>query len=377
MRLTLALLLVASSAYAKPLPKGMTVTFKKDVLYVTQDGITVPLRDDAATLADQLSEYKSTELSDDGTEVVVKINSCNGGEEGLRVPLAEVTARLENLRGMRLHLKKKYADAIPHFAAAAQGDPGTPVYASNLLSAQSMAKLLDDADATLAKYAPKHLAWFAWRLAVDKELANVRARPAAKALVAAKPGKLKADALGDAIAVSPTGVVAVHEWAFYGGPGAPTEGFDLALYDPAQDVGPVRLTGIAPGDACEGMDIHCTKAQKAKQAASKKKLDPVLAGMAFEKRPTVWVSTTADGSEVDVVSTPDKSSTAKFSTVPATGGYRVDVLHGKAMVTVTLDDFPKQVGFAGNIVVFQFRQNAYIACDGDAQRSYSKVVVVE
>ena len=377
MRLALAVIalaLAAEAVEAKPLPPGMKVSLKKEKLYVSQGGVTVPMRDEESALADPVSEYTGAELSEDGTEIVVAATSCRGSEDGLHISLASVNARFENVRGMKLHLKKKYADAIPHFAAAAKADPATPVYATNLLSAQSMAKLLDDADATLATYAPKHRAWFAWRLAVDKELANVRTRPGARALLPVKPSTLEIDPMGDAVAVSPAGLVAVREWVFYGGPGAPDGGFDLAIYDPRQDIPAVRLTGIPYSQACGAMGESCTKAELAKQAASKKKLDPVLAGMGFEKIATAWVSTTGeDGSSRDVITSPDKSISIKLSEADG----HAKIRRGKATVTVELSDSPRQIGFAGSYVVFQFREQAFIACDGDAQRSYSDVVRVE
>jgi len=357
----------SSSVMARPLPKGLTVTFKGETLYASQDGITVPLLEESRALADVIGDFKNAELSEDGAQIVVHAQSCLAGDEGLTVPLASVTARLANARGMQVHVKKKYADAIVQFAAAAHADADTPVYATNLLSAQSMAKLYDDADKTIATYAAAHAAWFGWRLAVDPELANVRARASAKPYVAAKPSKLTVEALGDAIAVSPTGLVALREWTFDGGPGAPDNSFDLAIYDPTKDVLPVRLTAVPLEQACGGMGGDCTKAQLAKQAASMRKLDPVVAGLGFEKRATTWAD--AIGNDGKPIVSPDKRTTV---TLDSSGS--AVVTRGGKTTKVSIDGHLTGIGFAGDLVVVRMREGGYIKCDGDAQRSYSKIV---
>jgi hypothetical protein len=63
-----------------------------------------------------------------------------------------VEARFENVVGMKLLTKKQYANAIVHFALAAQKDPESPVFATNLLSAQSLAGKLDDGDRTITRW---------------------------------------------------------------------------------------------------------------------------------------------------------------------------------------------------------------------------------
>jgi len=147
----------------------------------------------------------------------------------------------------------------------------------------------------------------------------------------------------------------LREGVFYGGPGAPDGDFDLAIYDPRQDIPAVRLTGISYTQACGGMGASCTKAELAKQAASKKKLDPVLASVGFEKLPTAWVSTTGeDGSSRDVITSPDKSISLELSEADG----HAKIRRGKATVTVELSGCPQQIEFAGRYVVFQFRETA-------------------
>src|SRR5262249_49151831 len=159
-------------------------------------------------------------------------------------------------------------------------DPSRPVYATNLLSAQSLAGKLDDADRTIAAYAPAHPAWFGWRLLVDPELKSVAGRPGARALVAAKAGALRFGKLGDDIAVSRLGLIAVREWSSFGGPGAPSD-HQLAVYDPIHAGANLRLDAARDSDR-------------------------VLGGLGFERRKTAWVDAL---DSPDHVVSPDKSTT--------------------------------------------------------------------
>src|SRR5438067_3520064 len=140
--------LLAGPALAKPLPDGLKVFVEKGKPVASKSGMIVPLRDDSLSDFDRLLD---AHLSDDGASIVIRANRCHGMLEGpdeSSVPLAKVEARLDNALGMARHLKKQYADAIPRFAAAVAKDPDTAMYATNLLSAQSLAKQLDDADQT-------------------------------------------------------------------------------------------------------------------------------------------------------------------------------------------------------------------------------------
>ena len=235
MRLAFAILAAAGSvAAAKPLPDGLKVINRAGTLLVTKGALAVPLFDgDDKHVGRTFVDPTSVELSDDGKRIVMAVGGClYEADTPIEVSLASIEARFENLLGMQLHLKKQYADAIVHFTAAAQTDPTTSVYATNLLSAQSMSRKLDAADNTLATYGPTNSPWFAWRLAVDPELAAVRDRPAAKALAAAKPTKLAGYNPETDVAVSPLGLVASAEWQAVGmSPGAET----VVVFDLAHD----------------------------------------------------------------------------------------------------------------------------------------------
>jgi hypothetical protein len=272
---------------------------------------------------------------------------------------------------MALHLKKKYAEAVVPFAEAVEADPMTPVYITNLLSAQSRGKLFDAADETLTTYGPKRRAWFGWRLAVDADLANVAGRPAAKALVAPTPSKLTYPQLGEAVAVSPLGLVAVQEFNFYGGPGA-ASGEDLAIYDLASGEQALRLTVIAVADACvdpaPGSDAMmmaqpCTAAMRRRADAGQREASRVLAILGFVKRPTTWV----DAGD-DVITSPDHT-TVDFA--------HDQITRGAQHASLPSDFAPKRIAFAGDVVVLRGRENAVSHCDGDSQRSVSRAVQVK
>jgi hypothetical protein len=372
MSMLAAALAATADADAKPLPRGMKVFVKDQRLLVSQQGITVPMVDDDQQAAEMFDHVKGATLSDDGATILVAVDSCAGGSDGepTEVSLASVEARFENVLGMRAHLEKKYDDAIAHFTIAAQKDADHPVYATNLLSAQSLAKKLDDAARTLASYGAKHPGWFAWRLAVDPELANVVGLPAAKPFVA-KPSKLAYQALGDDVAVSPIGLVAVSEFSFFGGPGAPG-GEDLAIYEPGSATPVVRLPVIALDDACGGDPemgevAPCTKPQLARTAAHRRAADRVLAALGFGKQPTAWVD--PDDGQARYAS-PDKATTVELTDDKAR------ITRGKTTVTADAPSDAKRIGFARDVVVFKYRQNGFMSCSGDAQRSYSLAIRV-
>jgi hypothetical protein len=361
----LSLVLWSSLATAKPLPKGMKVTIKDQKLYVTASGVTVLMQDAEAAAARTYDALQSAELSDAGDSIIVKAQGCAGSDDdGTEISLAAVEARIENALGMQLHTRKKFTEAIPHFAAAVTKDPDGPVYGTNLLSAQAMAKQLDDADKILAAHGPRHRAWYAWRLAVDPELASLRGRPSAKALVAAKPSTLTWKRLGGSVAVSPLGLAAMSEWSFFGGPGAPG-GSELVIYEPVQNKVMLRLPVVALEDACgDGppeMVTPCTKQMLAHTAEHTRAASLVLAALGFETRPGVALEST-DG---EAYASKDGKVTAKVSADKITVGGKTAAMlpdEGGHLLSATL---------AGNLFVLTYRQNGYIACDGDAQRSYS------
>jgi hypothetical protein len=263
--LTIALLCVSTVASAKPLPDGMKVTLVKKRLMVSKDGLSVPL-EDSKLPNDKLI---SAELSADGKTIVVKRARCDGmfdsSEDGDTFPLAAAEARLENTAGMKLHTKKKYAEAAKHFAIAAQKDPATPLYATNLLSAQAMGKMFDDADKTIATYGKSQIPWFAWRLAVDPELKALKGRPAAKLGPAAR-GKAKGS-LRDKLAYSPLGLVATEVL--------------VGLYDGDGDPGPLPSDLVI---AAIGSDAELLRLSTSGKAG-RKAADALLAELGFDLVP--------------------------------------------------------------------------------------------
>lgn len=259
----LAWLLVPALASARPLPAGMKVSLAKGAVMVARDGVTVKVA--AAT------SLTGAELSEDGKVLVIRAN------ERIEIPLAKVEARLVNGRGMALHAKKKFAEAAPHFARAAQLDPATPMYATNLLSAQSMGGTLDEADRTLATYGKRAAPWFAWRLVVDPELAAVAGRASAKF----GPVGKATSRLVDAIAYSPLGYAASEVFSNASmGDGSGGSDTELAIVDLTSGAEVLRLP--AEHTCGEGEGAGCEKAQAPITAKQRKVADAVLARLGFE-----------------------------------------------------------------------------------------------
>jgi hypothetical protein len=362
---TAAVAAVAPAAAAKPLPAGMKVVVVKQRPMVKQGAFTVPLFDDDEQ--GQGATIKAS-LTDDGTSIHAVWDRCGmGGENEYDVPLAHVTARLENYAGMAAHLKKKYADAMPHFAAAIAANPDEPMYQTNLLSAQSMSGKLDDADKTLATWGPKNRAWFVWRLAVDKELAAVKDRPSAKALRAATPGKVKALSLVSDAAIAGD-LVATIENEGNGGPGSPYDE-DLVVFDAAAGRQLLRMPVVTeedmcadgvPDDAPDGEVMRgCTPKLRAKQAADAAEADDLLAALGFaivpKARATQWGA-------VNVVSSPDGKVKVDFGAAPP-----AVTVGGK---TFAADDPGHIYGvvFVGTHVLFENSERHIYLCDDDSFR---------
>lgn len=210
---TLAALVAATSpVVAKPLPKGMKVFLKKGKPFVSKDGVTAQLQDNWNAWEDLKAE-----LSDDGKLLLLPHAECGMdadafeemGSEAPSIAMTLVDAKLANAKGMALHVKKKYADAATLFEQAVKLDPATPVFATNWLSALVMGGQVDAANKLLEGGLGKdQIAWYAWRLGVDPELAKLKDQPGAKKFRADKPGTLTSKKL--TVAVSPLGVAAVE-----------------------------------------------------------------------------------------------------------------------------------------------------------------------
>jgi hypothetical protein len=200
---------LGANAAAKPLPKGWKSVID-GVPMIEVSGAKIPV---APYQSFVWQTPKEVVLSDDGKKLVVRYESCMMSPSGeiseLEVPIEKVEARLENVLGMTVHVKKKYDDAIKHFTAALAKD-FEPVYATNLLSAQSLANKLDDAEKTIETYGRKAPGWFAWRFAVDPELKKIKAHTKSPLATAPKHGKVTTKQLVPAqfdtvIAYSPSG----------------------------------------------------------------------------------------------------------------------------------------------------------------------------
>ena len=357
----------AAVASARPLPRGMKVVMREDRPMMKRGAVVVPLFDD-----DRRGHgvVRAT-LSADGATVRVSWEHCleRAAEE---VPLAHVTARLENLAGLRLHKAKKYAEAIPHFAAAVAANHDEALFATNLLSAQAMAGQLDAADRTLATEGVRNPARFVWRLLVDPDLAAVKDRVAAVALGAAVPGTARIKDLSDTVAFSPLagGLVAMRSYQGDGGPEAPV-GEDLLIYAVATDRELLRLPVVTMASACsEGGSADdkgdalppCTDAQRAALAARTAAADAVLAALGFAALPGALVEIPPDDDKAVLTSPDGKSRLA----VTASG---MTVTRGNRHQAVTPPYRTDAVVFVGDAVLLEYSLTHLAYCDDDSFRT--------
>jgi len=332
-----------SIAAGKPLPDGTKVVLVKDQLFFVDHDVTVPLY--AAgdrELMWTFDSVRSVKLSDDDKTIEIEGSICSYmmAKDAASASFDAVRARVENVRGMQLHLKKKYADAVAHFAAAVKLDPKTPVYATNLLSAQSMGKLLADADQTLATAGPRAVAWFAWRLAVDSDLANLRGRASTRPFTSIARTKLAADALeGSVVAVSPAGFLALEQATSFGM--TPASSQDLVIYD-QHGAEQVRVPLIEFDDLC--LD-SCTKAQQAHTAEHRRAASELLGVLGFSTQHVRWVDVAGPGR----VASPDKQ------VVVDVADDKITITHGKATSTVPVDGTVNRLGFAAGAIVIVAR----------------------
>ena len=116
MRTVVAMVVVLTSApvVAKPLPKGLAITIDNNGrLFAKRGDVTVPVFDPSISSgARTFNGLKSAKLSDDGKTIVMSVGDCAAiGEstDDLEASLDEVDARIENVVGMKSHLKKKCA----------------------------------------------------------------------------------------------------------------------------------------------------------------------------------------------------------------------------------------------------------------------------
>jgi hypothetical protein len=260
---------------------------------------------------------------------------------------------------MRLHTKKQYAEAIKHFTIAAAKDPRA-VYATNLLSAQSMGGKLDEADQTIATLGKKHLGWFAWRLAVDPELKALKARPSAAAFRVAKPGTARSAKLnwqGTAVAYSPLGLVAISTNEVYEGVGGPVDAY-MTVIDVASSVEIARMPlvttcGMPDGaEDPEAVDKACQKKEDAAAVPRRKAADAFLAQLGFEILPGA-------GHEAHNTETITHADGRKLTFA----NNRYTVTAGKATVELPWDDTPWLVAFVPHAVVGVFRHKNKTSCD--------------
>jgi hypothetical protein len=348
--------MVTSVAAAKPLPAGMKVALVKKRVMVSRGGVSVPLHD----VKYDTKKLTSAELSDDGKSIAIKTDQCDGmfGEpdEADLVPLAPVEARLENMLGMKAHRKKKYAAAVKHFSTAAQMDPDVPRYATNLLSAQSMGGMLEDADKTLATLGKQQAPWFVWRLAVDPELKALKTRPSAK-LDAPKPGTAKGNLYGK-LAYSPLGFAATEVYAnVYDGVPSGEDEYELAIIDVRTGKEVLRLpterTCEVDPETGEPTNKACVKKQAAATAARRKITDALLAQLGFDIVP---------GALVDAI---DQQEIRAADGRKLLLGDTLKLVAGKTVRELPWEFEVGAAGFVPKAVVAVYKVKVPESCEGD------------
>lgn len=276
---------IAASALAgtpkpKPLPGGLKVITKLGRPYVQQGAITVALRDDDVADYEKIAKVA---LAADGKTIEVTATRCKGEavDDVTKVPLAKIQAKLDNANGLVAQGKKQYGVAITKFGAALQKDPETPAYATNLLSAQLLGKKPQLAAQTLVMQGRRNAIWFAWRMAVDAELAGAKTLKGAQDFVAPKPGTATLAKLGDKdLAISPIGGgMAALRTLSVGSPG--TSEVDVVSLTTGRLL--ARLPLVTLEDACdETAESPCDDAAKARITERAKLVDTLLASLGFE-----------------------------------------------------------------------------------------------
>jgi len=294
MRTTIVVLgmLLATTAGAggppkpKPLPAGMKVIAKDNRAVVQQGALTVPLRDDDPADFDKISKVELVE----GKFIEVTANRCSGAltDDVTRVPLAKVQAKLDNAAGLAAHAKKQYSTAITKFGSALQKDPETLAYATNLMAAQLLGKKTQLAAQTLAMQGRKNVIWFAWRMAVDADLAGAKALKGAQDFAATKPGTASVGKLGTkdvALSTLGGGMAALHTSK----PGQP-ETTDIDVVSLSTGKLLARLPLTTSEDACDDTPQHpCDDAATARITERTKLADTLLASLGFEIKANVFI----------------------------------------------------------------------------------------
>jgi hypothetical protein len=272
-------MLVSAAAVGKPLPAGMKVITKLGRPYVQQGSVIVALRDD------EVADYEKivkTDLADSGKTLVVTAMRCKGtvANDVTRVPLTRIQARLDNAQGLVARSKKKYADAVAKFTSAAHKDPDAAAYATNLLSAQLLAKKLDAAGQTINVHGRNNPVWFVWHIAIDDELAAARTHKQLAALAAATPGTATLGKLGEhdlAITDGFGGIAALRTLSI-GSPG--TTEVDFVALSTGKLLARMPVTTLE--DACDATTEHpCDDAAKVRIADRIRNVDAVLMRLGF------------------------------------------------------------------------------------------------
>ena len=286
---------IATVASAKPLPDGTKVVLARHQLWFVDHGIQVPLLEpDSTEFCDMFTVLHSAVLSADGATIEVDADNMVVGAGGsTQASLAASRARVEDARGRTLRAAKRPVDAIARFQGALALDPQSR-YATDLLAAQVVAKRFGDADATLASFGARAVPYFAWRFAVDRELAPLRTRDSAKPFIAATRSTLAYHSLETDLAVSPDGSAYAQAATIHAVMGPDAQ--DLVVFAAGDGHVLLRLPIVTWDDACTddkeliriSPTVGCTPKKRAHVAANQRVAVELLESLGYAVVPVAW-----------------------------------------------------------------------------------------
>ncbi len=309
---------------------------------------------------DDVADYEKiakAELTADGKTIEVTATRCKGelSDDVTKVRLTKIQARLDNAVGLVAHGKKQYAVAIAKFGSALAKDPDTVAYATNLLSAQLLGKKTSLAGQTLVVHGRRNPVWFAWRIAVEPDLAGAKALKGAQDFIAATPGTATFAKLGERDLATTTlgGGMAALRTLSVGAPG--TTEIDVVSLSTGRLL--ARLPLVTLEDACdETADRPCDDAAKARIAERVTLIDTLFASLGFQITANAFVDV-RNGEPV-----------SKDGTTLEISDDTIEASRGGSERTLTLEGHAWAVAFTPKALVVKLnRRNLYGCNDGSSR----------
>jgi tetratricopeptide (TPR) repeat protein len=194
----LAVVLFATGAQAEPerlirkkIARGMIVEVRKGNLTVKRGKLRATLPTDWSV--ESLATVKVKKKK--SVEIVYRDTNC-GNENELTFTLDHLEARLFNVKGLRLHRKKKYAEAAVELAKAQQLDPDFRKATTNHAGALARRGKKKEAVAALAHWIKKNPVLVYDKVMTDADLESLRDAPEITGLAATKKGRARLNLRG-------------------------------------------------------------------------------------------------------------------------------------------------------------------------------------